>query len=300
MIDSILNGIAELICGWFISGAVFFFNLYNSIIGSITANSVLTAPFSSLLGDNVYALTTTIHQTVVVPIAESILALFMLVQLVKISQRIDANATLPAVKDIVFLAVTYVLLHWFIVNSLGVMQAVYQIVVDEIIPGIGDVGNLDTAAQITAEGVTSTDFGACIALFFASIICFLIGIIAYVISLVVAYARAWQIYVMAAFSSIPVALLGFDETRASGIQFLKNFASAVLAGALMVFLLVAYPSILTSVAPGLGITQGILDVVTGDAATDGLLGALSAVALGVLLIIGLVKSGAWAKEILGS
>ncbi len=35
----------------------------------------------------------------------------MLVQLVKISQRIGTPATLPAVKDIVFFAVTYVLFH---------------------------------------------------------------------------------------------------------------------------------------------------------------------------------------------
>ena len=34
----------------------------------------------------------------------------MLMQLIKISQRIDATSTLPAVKDIVFLVVTYCIL----------------------------------------------------------------------------------------------------------------------------------------------------------------------------------------------
>ena len=69
----------------------------------------------------------TLHQTLLIPLAESILALIMLVQLVKISQRIDSTSTLPAVKDIVFLAVFYVIFHWLIVNSLDIVTAIYNI-----------------------------------------------------------------------------------------------------------------------------------------------------------------------------
>lgn len=107
------------VCYVILDGACALLNVYNYIMGNLTSGGILTEPFDSLLGTDMYNLTTNVYNSAVVPIAESILALFMLVQLVKISQRIDATATLPAVKDIVFLAVTYVLLHWFILNALA-------------------------------------------------------------------------------------------------------------------------------------------------------------------------------------
>lgn len=298
------GAVTETVCGWLLSAACSFFNLYGDLIAAIGDSTTLTSPFSSLLGNGLYNITTTIHQSVVVPIAESILALFMLVQIVKISQRIDATATLPAVKDIVFLAVTYVLLHWFILHSLEVMQAIYQIAAEDIIPHIGSIGEKSELFEeaLSAEGIDMADvsIGSCITALFASLITLLTGLIAYVVSFVVAYARAWQIYVMAAFSSIPVALLGFDETRQSGIGFLKNFTAAVLAGAIMMFLLVAYPYILTSVTVNLGSSSDFIDALLLGGFTDAIKGILTSVALSLLLVFGLVKSGAWAKELLGN
>lgn len=46
----------------------------------------------------------------------------MLMQLIKISQRIDATSTTPAVKDIVFLVVTYYILSYFIDNALDLVS----------------------------------------------------------------------------------------------------------------------------------------------------------------------------------
>ena len=291
----------NFLCYLLLEGACALLNMYNFIIGEITANSLLTMPFNSVLGGDMYRLTATVYDAAVVPLAESILALFMLVQLVKISQRIDATATLPAVKDIVFLVVTYVLLHWFIVNALDIMQAIYQIVVDDIIPAIGSatdyVGFFDedlSTAPIAGTQWDNMSLGNAILVLIVSFLALIIGFIAYIIALVVAYARAWQIYVYAAFSAIPMSLLGFDETRQMGISFLKNFVGAVLAGAVMMFLFVAYPYIISgSINPS---SFSILDFVTG---TDGIITCLKFLAISILFIFAMLKSGAWAKEILG-
>lgn len=48
----------------------------------------------------------------------------------------------------------------------------------------------------------------------------------YAVSMVVALGRSVQLYVYAAFSPIPISLLGFDETKQIGIGYLKNFAAA--------------------------------------------------------------------------
>lgn len=309
------TNLKNMICEWLLDMSCWGFNLYNDIAMKIGSSDMLSAPFDSLLGVSTYELTKTIHQTAVIPIAESILALFMLVQLVKISQRIDATATLPAVKDIVFLAVVYVLIHWFIVNSLDIMQAIYKIAVDNIIPEIGTAqsntgffnGEL-TTSNIPDSTWDELTIGGCFLTLCASILSVIGGVVAYMVAFIVAYARAWQIYAMAAFSSIPIALLGFDETRQMGIGFLKNFAAAVLAGAVMMFLLVIYPLALSTMTTASGVTGGasILFLIsipaggTASLASASVLILLEFLAITFLLIIALIKSGAWAKEILGS
>lgn len=309
------TNLKNMVCQWLLDMSCWGFNLYNDIAMKIGSSDMLSAPFDSLLGVSTYELTKTIHQTAVIPIAESILALFMLVQLVKISQRIDATATLPAVKDIVFLAVVYVLIHWFIVNSLDIMQSIYKIAVDNIIPEIGTAqsntgffnGEL-TTSNIPDSTWDELTIGGCFLTLCASILSVIGGVVAYMVAFIVAYARAWQIYAMAAFSSIPIALLGFDETRQMGIGFLKNFAAAVLAGAVMMFLLVIYPLALSTMTTASGVTGGasILFLIsipaggTASLASASVLILLEFLAITFLLIIALIKSGAWAKEILGS
>lgn len=309
------TNLKNMVCEWLLDMSCWGFNLYNDIAMKIGSSDMLSAPFDSLLGVSTYELTKTIHQTAVIPIAESILALFMLVQLVKISQRIDATATLPAVKDIVFLAVVYVLIHWFIVNSLDIMQSIYKIAVDNIIPEIGTAqsntgffnGEL-TTSNIPDSTWDELTIGGCFLTLCASILSVIGGVVAYMVAFIVAYARAWQIYAMAAFSSIPIALLGFDETRQMGIGFLKNFAAAVLAGAVMMFLLVIYPLALSTMTTASGVMGGasILFLIsipaggTASLASASVLILLEFLAITFLLIIALIKSGAWAKEILGS
>lgn len=311
----IFPDIPRMIKEWLLDISASCFNVYNDIALEIGSSSLLSAPFSSMLGADMYSLTQTIHQTAIVPIAESILALFMLLQLVKISQRIDATATLPAVKDIVFLAVIYVLLHWFILNSLDIVQAIYGIVANDIIPDIGSAAENKAFFEgaLSIDGISDAQWdeitiGGCFLTLIASILSMLTGIVAYLVAFIMAYARAWQIYVFAAFSSIPMALLGFDETRQMGIGFLKNFAAAALAGAVMMFLLVAYPHILSTMTLASGLTgdTAILFLLMGSGGLSGgvsagaLLSLLEWLGVTLLLVFGLIKSGAWAKEILGS
>ena len=69
----------------------------------------------------------------------------------------------------------------------------------------------------------------------------LVVIVAYVVALVVSWARAIQIYIMAAFSPIPLALTSLDETRQMGVGYLKNFTAVCLAGVIILVLLVSFP-----------------------------------------------------------
>lgn len=318
----ILGSINGFFCELLATAAAYVFNLYYYIVDQISNTSFITGTLSTLFGnETVWGFVTGIHQTLVIPLAESILALFMLVQLVKISQRIDSTATLPAVKDIVFLAVTYVLMHWLIVNSLDIMSAIYtefnNIASSGLLGSANPDGNWEPAVDLSSiEDWSGADMGACFALLIVALLSVLTGLVGYVIAIVVALARGVQIYVMATFSPIPLSLLGFDETRQMGVGFLKNFCAACLAGAIMMFIFAAYPYISTAVltsinsggtsatTPAALLSATVVEVVTGSgvAATGvfaGFLGILSWVAGTVLLIVGVVKSGSWAREVLG-
>ena len=195
------------------------------------------------------------------------------------------------------------------------MQAIYKIAVDNIIPEIGTASSnkgffegVLTTESIPEDTWDKLTIGGCFLTLIASVLSIIGGVLAYMVAFIVAYARAWQIYTMAAFSSIPIALLGFDETRQMGIGFLKNFAAAVLAGAVMMFVLVIYPHALSTMTTASGVTGGasILFLMsipaTGTAglASASVLVLLEFLAITFLLIYALVKSGSWAKEILGS
>lgn len=314
-----LNG---WICEALANIALWIFNVYNYIVNQIGNVSFITGSLSTIFGgEGVWHVVTTVHQTLVIPLGESILALFMLVQLVKMSQRIDATSTLPAVKDIVFLAVVYVLMHWLIVNSLDLAQAVYDIFnniaanPDFVNKAVSDTTFIDSETAFAGVDFAKANIGSCFALVIVGLLSILTGIVALVVATVVALARALQIYVMVTFSPIPLAFLGFEETRQSGISFIRNFCAAGLAGAIIMFILTAYPYIssamLTSITgvgggdAGSNIIMGLASIInfTGGSSVgslSGILGIITWASTSVLLILGLAKSGAWAKEILGN
>lgn len=271
------------------------FNGYHSIVNAISSDNLITGSFENLFGEvgasNVYNIISGVHKNVLVPIGESILALVMLVQVVKISQRIDANGTLPAVKEIVFLGVFYVLFHWLIVNSLGLCEAAFN-VAGSIINGFS-AGEFNITSD-TADYVGDTSLfsiGDLIMVLLSSILVWIMGIISSVVVYFVSGARALQIYCYAVFSPIPFSLLGFEETRSFGLNFCRNFIAVCLAGAIIVFVLAIFPNIIASISLSDGVsamTGGVVNI-----------SIIKTIAFCLLFILALVKSGAWAREIIG-
>lgn len=174
------------------------------------------------------------------------------------------------------------------------MAAVYEVVklaIDRVVALFGEGMPIDLAAvSITT---VDDDVAALIAMLVVALVSWLVVIVAYVVALVVSWARAIQIYVMAAFSPIPLALISLDETRQMGVGYLKNFAAVCLAGVIILVLLVSFPIVLG----GLNAASAGAPVV--DSIVGGLSYALQYLAMCVLLILSLVKSGAWARDIMG-
>lgn len=287
--EMILDGIA----GFFRSGAEWFFNAFADGIASFGQMAFISGSFTELFGSNwgtgqtVWGVINAVHSTLIVPLGESILALVMLVQVVKISGRIDATATLPAVKEIVFLAVVYVLLHWLITDSVDIMTAIFD-EFNKITNGILDAQAADVGAITLPEDL---DIGAAFGMCIIGLLMWLVSIVAAVIAWCVSAARAIQLYIYAAFSPIPLSLLGFEETRSMGVNFLKNFCAICLAGALLAFLFTIYPLVCSGTVSSLGSIQDGQDLILNT--------IVPGLGLPILFILGVTKSGGWARDLLG-
>ena len=262
--------------------------LINSSLNNIkttTTKSILGKSFENLLGKKtggLYLIVTTVHRDFVTPIAASILSLVMLIQLVKISQRIDGTATIPAIKDIIFLVVYATIFIWLIKNSVDICAAVYDMF-NKIINGITQV-KIDDIESITVASSVSTDLGKSGTMFVIGLLMFLASWVIKGAVSIMCYMRALQLYVYTAFSPIPFALLGFDETKSYGISFCKNYLAIALSGAIIMLALSAFPSLLN-------FSGGEIKGIGGD-----LWGSLCAI---IAMTMVIVKSGSIARDVLG-
>ena len=290
-VNSWLCGMLREFCNWIFGAQV-------DVLRSIGAEGVLSASFETMLGGSgtvsMYDIVHGVWESAILPIGCGVLSFSFTLQLVKISQKMDGNAAVPGVKEVVFLLVFYAVFLFILQNSFELMQAVYEVtrIAVQRVAGLFGTGS---ALDLSAVSITTTDddVAALLGMLVIALVSWVVVVAAYVVALVVCWARAIQIYVMAAFSPIPLALLSQDETRQMGVGYLKNFAAVCLAGVIILVLLVSFPIVLG------GLNAASAGVPVVDSVVGGLSYALQYLAMCVLLIIALVKSGAWAREIMG-
>lgn len=294
---SIADDINAWLCGVLRDWCNWIFGAQTDVMKSLGANGILSAPFETMLtsaGDiSMYDIARGVWQVAIVPIGCGVLGLVFTLKLIEISQRVDGNQSLPRVKEVVFLLVFFAVFLFLIQHSFDLMAAIYEVVglaIDRVEALFGSGGALNmTAVSIVT---TDDDLSALLALLVVAVISWLVVLIAYIVALVVCWARAIQLYIMAAFSPIPMAFLGFDQTRQIGIGYLKSFGAVCLAGLIILVLLISFPVILGSIVavnPGTGTPI--------DGIANGLTYALQYLAMCILLVLSLVKSGSWARDI---
>lgn len=296
---SIADDINEWLCGILRDVCNWVFSAQMDVLKSIGYDGILGSGFESMLGTagsvTMYDIVHGIWQTAILPIGCGVLSLVFTIKLIQISQRMDGSQSLPGVKDVVFLLVFFAVFLFLLQHSFELMQAIYEVVGLAISRTIGlfGTGSLIDLSQVSIV-TTSDDIPALIAMLVVSLISWLVVLVAYIVSLVVCWARALQLYIMAAFSPIPLSLMALDDTRQIGIGYLKNFAAVCLAGLIILVLLISFPIVLGGLNAANPGTSTPIDSVVG-----GLSYALQYLAMCVLLILSLVKSGTWAKDIVG-
>lgn len=295
---SVADDINGWLCGLLRDTCNWIFNSQVDMLKSIGTDGVLSASFTQMLGSagsvTMYDVVHGVWEVAILPVGCGVLSFVFTIQLIKISQRMDGNAAMPGVKEVVFLLVFFAVFLFLVQNSFSIMQAIYEVTklaIDRVagLFGAGSQIDLTTVSITTTDG----DVAALLAMLVVALVSWLVVIVAYVVALVVTWARAIQIYIMAAFSPIPLSLMALDETRQMGVGYLKNFAAVCLAGIIILVLLVSFPIVLG------GLDAASAGVPVVDSIVGGLSYALQYLAMCILLILSLVKSGGWARDIMG-
>ena len=295
---AIADDINDWLCGLLRDTCNWIFDSQVDMLKSIGTDGVLSANFTQMLGSagsvTMYDIVHGVWEVAILPIGCGVLSFVFTVQLIKISQRMDGNAAMPGVKEVIFLLVFFAVFLFLVQNSFSIMQAIYEVAklaIDRVAGLFGAGSQIDLATvSITT---TDDDVAALLAMLVVALVSWLVVIVAYVVALVVTWARAIQIYIMAAFSPIPLSLMALDETRQMGVGYLKNFAAVCLAGIIILVLLVSFPIVLG------GLNAASAGVPVVDSIIGGLSYALQYLAMCILLILSLVKSGSWARDIMG-
>lgn len=291
-INKWLCGVLRDCCNWIFANQI-------NMLRSIGYDGILAAGFDSMLGTagntTMYSLVHGVWQVAILPIGCGVLGFVFTIKLIQISQKMDGNASLPGVKEVVFLLVFFAVFLFLIQNSFDLMASIYSITklaIERVINMFGTGGAIDLNAVSIVT--TDDDVAALVAMLIVALISWVVVLVAYIVALVVSWARAIQLYLMAAFSPIPLALMGTEDTRQIGIGYVKNFVAVCLAGIIILVLLISFPIILgglNAANPGTGTPI--------DGIANGLTYALQYLAMCILLILSLVKSGSWARDIVG-
>lgn len=274
----------------------------NSVVASMTTGLEMDVPLEQLFGASgstgAYQFAVNVMNGVVKPIAGTILAFCLVIELMKAAEHADSSQTMPGVRQVVSVVVYFAIFSLFIDHADAVVLLIYE--VSRIVLGYASaagsaVGALDVDAlrasleaigpNFIALGTSLVDMG----------IAYVALVIAWVVATFVVWARAVQIYVYLMFAPVPIALLGASETRQMGVGYLRNFAAVCLASTVMMFVLFLFPLLFNSVMTEY--TSAWLNISQGDVVVLG--ATVKLLALCVVLIFSMVKSGAFAREVLG-
>lgn len=291
------------------------FGMAWGMAGKIADTEVLLDFRHMFGGDStaVYEFVKVINDSLVTTVGYTFLAIVMLIKLANLGQRMDGNGTLPAVKEVFLLIVWYAVLLFLVNNSFEICEAVYTIslAVMNIVNDSATSGLLIPAIEevITEERLSYfATLPGFLALAIFAFIFMLMSFVTLVVVQFVVWGRALQLYAMAAFSPIAIPFLGTEETKPWAMGFIKNFLALCVTGAIILFILLVYPAVM-SIAFTPFDTIGLQELVTGsESALQTLndnLGAMllwlvKIIAFYCVLIYAMVKSGGWARELLGS
>lgn len=293
IIDDFFRGFMEGVCDDI-------FRQIEGMFSEIGHYGSITSTFDTILGTgsvSLVDLAERVAQYTIFPVACVVFSLAIMMQLLKVAQRIDQTGNLPAVKEVIFLFCWVAICIYVIGHSFELVRELYAIV-NEFVKSV----TVSQAPELKFQTNLGEDFlgnlGFMFGLIVIELILHLVALLVAVTSTVMFLARGIQIYLYAVFAPLTLSFLGFDEMRPWAIGYVKGLLAALISGFIMAFAIAAFPYLLSGMLSSTAtVTKDLITItVDGGANSTWVIGILAA---SLSLFTVLVKSGSFAREIMG-
>ncbi|MGE9132808.1 hypothetical protein [Lacticaseibacillus paracasei] len=266
--------------------------LLGLIIGLIT-NSASSNGITSSLSNwskDLYKFATAIQTNVMLPVGYSILALFALLELYRISEQVEAmGGGADAGVRLISAALVKVAFCKIAMDSMNLfLNAIMQVSIT-LSKGIGELvksGKVSGLVSVDAiyKPLASQGFWAQLVVLLILVFALLISLLASVLVNVVVTGRFLQMYVYLAVAPIPISTMPHHEFSGIAKNFFKGFMAVSIQGTLIYMVQLFYPFLLKTAFE--------------NADHSGAMGLVAAViGFSILLIFAVFQTNAWAKSL---
>ena len=200
---------------------------------------------------------------VVMPVALTLLALFMILELYNATQRIAMNGSNNAftIQQIALVMLKIVVCRWAVVHTTEILNALFEIAstVTTDISGYVGSGEVNTTVDIeNAIAALPGGIGNMPVALELMVVGWMLRIVNIVVNTIVA-ARFIELYVYNAMASLSIATLCYQELHGIAVNFLKSYLAVALQGAVLYLVIgqaIALPVVAAVIAAGFVLVVG--------------------------------------------
>ena len=200
-----------------------------------------------------------ISSGVVMPIALTVLALFIVLELYNFTQTIAMNggSTAFTIQQVALVMLKITLCRWAVLHSTEILNAMFEVAATVTNGIAGYVGSGQVNTEVDIENAISAlpgGIGNMPVAMELMVVSWMLRLINIVINTIVA-ARFIELYVYNALASLPIATLCYRELHGIAVNFLKNYMAVALQGAVLYLVIGFYPALTASLGSGGDITE---------------------------------------------
>ncbi len=263
-----------------------------TFVASSVNSSLLTSSFDSIfpaVRDTLYQ----VHQTVVIPVANIVLAVFLLVALGKLLSSLGRSEAGVDAWQLAMVFIGYALAKTVIDASWELMVMAFELA-RQFITAITSSGFSSESFQASGVPENVKNWGVLLFMWIVSMLVWLVAVAVCTLSQIAMVVRSIQIYLYTCLAPIPLSTFASESSRSMATGFLKRYLALLLSGAVMALLFVMMSLTIGSI----GMTATTPDSMEGVVkwSCEYIFSLVTFLAFG----FGIAKSGSWARDLVGA
>lgn len=289
----------QFLCWSFTGGCC---DLINEMLDAVTGMEIFTLSLGSPELNPVWQFSTSVAQTVAMPLAYSILGIMVGLELLHATQEMG-RSKFAGIEVLGRFAVKVLVVKVIIDHAPAFMRGLYDLTVwlsrgIQSIQAPGGSSELMPKEQMQGivEAIQADQAGMILLFFLIMLVAVVVVFGACVFVQMIALARYVEIFVFIAFAALPLVMFANSELKARGVNFLTGYLSICLQGTVLVFLIKVMTPLFSAVAT---ILSGMLGDTAGATGIEMFMTCVAPLALCLAMITVVQHSREIAGKITG-